>query len=1195
MGVAWLACLLAGFSSVAAQDPPCGKPDPGPLPSGAATSRAAGAFPDHGTINALVVFVQRSDDTFDDCNDITQSEIFNGRIIARQVDREICINQPHPLTAVSTTDDPVTEWPAAGVDGQGPSLPSWGPTFLAPPGAAPSSFEVGSLSHYYHLMSGGRFTLTGVVYPEVYSPALPDSSYHYRNKGGFPTGLTKLSHEILTHVGQNPHGIVFDGRFDRYRNGTHLIVDDDPAAPDGVFDMVILVFRNLNLCPYWYASGSCGGGTRPSAVSTLGVIGGNPDGFASAPLFLGGLRVTDAFPSGSGVIVQSTDRLWAIVTSAHEIGHRQISHHTSEKWDPFSIMRTSVKNGPVSMSASDRYFLGWTPTDEVSLTDIATGFPEGAPRYLMDPVLGGSALLIPSPGDERHTLVEARTWSNPYDAPPDGTLADGDWADPYLTEEGVTATRLVRCSTTVNTGGNSQSIENTGLPDRTASYAWTLTGMPHLGIAGQRPNIVFGPDDTLTPLTAFHPSLDPVPAVDRMFGVTDIQAVGSGSVSTGFDVRLWGDLLGGHGNPDAKRVLGVNQTFTTQSLARWDDWTIGGVLRLTEDLPAEPIGTPSVTMLPGASFEVETATVAFAGTPARLFPFRFGNGARFSVTGGQLFTDYVSFNHAPDADGWDGIRFVQNHLSQLTRTKVSGVASTDPLGVDVIPGAVSVYGGFLDLGYSTVSDNATAGVYVSGSGSEVLLYGDTQTQTRIRDNTGYGVVVADEGRGRLDAHSILTLNAAGGVYASGKGAVITLDAADVSGNLGPGVTAAALGEVQTVGAPSTIGDNRGGLNAVSGGAVFVGVCPTDPCAHDPNQLPENYNPALPGTYDARSVLGSVLLAEGNTWGATQSAEDLELVRDASSYLSVEPVIPAFGLRSAPSGAAAAGVDEADGAAQRIEAAPLFALTSRHLATGDTLAAGGAVLGALAEAQTGAERRAAFEAAARLFARVRPPALLAAVEGVAAAPDTASAHPWALRALVVARAEAGRWSEAETAAATLAALYAGTEHGVAGLAARVSLAVEQDDEDGAILALAALAAAHPEAEATARVGALVAAAFPRADVGGAFRAGRSAGPATAGTGPSSEAMGGAPERVAVGAVRPNPTAGTAAVSVALPRAAHVYDALGQRVAVLTAGEQAAGVCDLAVPHLPAGVYLVRVVVREAGAAPHVEVRRLTVVR
>ena len=350
------------------------------------------------------------------------------------------------------------------------------------------------------------------------------------------------------------------------------------------------------------------------------------------------------------------------------------------------------------------------------------------------------------------------------------------------------------------------------------------------------------------------------------------------------------------------------------------------------------------------------------------------------------------------------------------------------------------------------------------------------------------------------------------------------------------------------------------------------------------------------------MLGSVLLAEGNTWGAAQSAEDLELVRDASSYLSVEPVIPAFGLRSAPSGAAAAGVDEADGAAQRIEAAPLFALASRHLAAGDTLAAGGAVLGALAEAQTGAERRAAFEAAARLFARVRPPALLAAVEGVAAAPDTASAHPWALRALVVARAEAGRWSEAETAAATLAALYAGTEHGVAGLAARVSLAVEQDDEDGAILALAALAAAHPEAEATARVAALVAAAFPRADVGGAFRAGRSAGPATAGkagTGPSSEAMGGAPERVAVGAVRPNPTAGTAAVSVALPRAAHVeaavYDALGQRVAVLTAGEQAAGVCDLAVPHLPAGVYLVRVVVREAGAAPHVEVRRLTVVR
>ena len=47
----------------------------------------------------------------------------------------------------------------------------------------------------------------------------------------------------------------------------------------------------------------------------------------------------------------------------------------------------------------------------------------------------------------------------------------------------------------------------------------------------------------------------------------------------------------------------------------------------------------------------------------------------------------------------------------------------------------------------------------------------------------------------------------------------------------------------------------------------------------------------------------------------------------------------------------------------------------------------------------------------------------------------------------------------------------------------------------------------------------------------------------------------------------------------------------RVAVLATGETPPGVRDLAVPRLPAGVYLVR----EAGVAPLVEARRLTVVR
>jgi hypothetical protein len=64
-----------------------------------------------------------------------------------------------------------------------------------------------------------------------------------------------------------------------------------------------------------------------------------------------------------------------------------------------------------------------------------------------------------------------------------------------------------------------------------------------------------------------------------------------------------------------------------------------------------------------------------------------------------------------------------------------------------------------------------------------------------------------------------------------------------------------------------------------------------------------------------------------------------------------------------------------------------------------------------------------------------------------------------------------------------------------------------------------------------------------------------------------------------ALFPNPTAGAATISYYLPMAASisadVTDALGRRVATVTSGErQAAGPHTLAVPALPAGLYLVR---------------------
>ena len=84
--------------------------------------------------------------------------------------------------------------------------------------------------------------------------------------------------------------------------------------------------------------------------------------------------------------------------------------------------------------------------------------------------------------------------------------------------------------------------------------------------------------------------------------------------------------------------------------------------------------------------------------------------------------------------------------------------------------------------------------------------------------------------------------------------------------------------------------------------------------------------------------------------------------------------------------------------------------------------------------------------------------------------------------------------------------------------------------------------------------------------------------------------------ALGAPRPNPTRGAAAVAFSLPEAGPVevglYDLLGRRVATLAQGEHAAGAHEVLVGRaaLSAGVYVVRM---EAGG--FVAVQRLTVLR
>jgi hypothetical protein len=98
------------------------------------------------------------------------------------------------------------------------------------------------------------------------------------------------------------------------------------------------------------------------------------------------------------------------------------------------------------------------------------------------------------------------------------------------------------------------------------------------------------------------------------------------------------------------------------------------------------------------------------------------------------------------------------------------------------------------------------------------------------------------------------------------------------------------------------------------------------------------------------------------------------------------------------------------------------------------------------------------------------------------------------------------------------------------------------------------------------------------------------------GPEVELTLDAPGRVALHAPYPNPLAGRATLRYELPQAGHirlaVYNALGQRMALLAEGEQAAGRKEIALEagRWPSGMYFVRL---EVGGAAYT--RKLTVIR
>ncbi|MDX1420152.1 MAG: hypothetical protein R3181_09310, partial [Rubricoccaceae bacterium] len=315
-------------------------------PLAAAQTGAEGAarthpfFPDHGTLNALVLFVQHRDDAFEDCHDRTRVVEEDGRMFHPQIDDAVCHSGPDVPEATSWTDDEATEWPVYWSTGEaGPRLPQYAADgWLAPPGTPPSGYAEGSLSQYYHLNSGGRFELHGYVYPEVYIPQHDRATYRDHPQP-FANGGLRLSHEILSSPGiQAFVEAIPDAHlvFDRYRNGTNLTLEDlGDDARDGLFDLIVMVFRSNRPCRVGTYVGRGGRCLQPTASGSSS-LGSDKvylvaNGFAPSPLFLGGLEVVDNFRTGSGVWSAGGDARTAVTLTAHEIGHRQLYYQHSDE------------------------------------------------------------------------------------------------------------------------------------------------------------------------------------------------------------------------------------------------------------------------------------------------------------------------------------------------------------------------------------------------------------------------------------------------------------------------------------------------------------------------------------------------------------------------------------------------------------------------------------------------------------------------------------------------------------------------------------------------------------------------------------------------------------------------------------------------------------------------------------------------
>ena len=555
---------------------------------------------------------------------------------------------------------------------------------------------------------------------------------------------------------------------------------------------------------------------------------------------------------------------------------------------------------------------------------------------------------------------------------------------------------------------------------------------------------------------------------------------------------------------------------------------------------------------------------------------------------------------------------------------VNGATLTERYASQGWSGVVVTGTALLD-GVTVEQTTGAAGVHVSGKGASATLTGNTLVQL----NDGAGVRADVGGFVSIDDDGVIIQANAEGVVASGTDSRALVTGGQISNSTsGPAFRATLGGWVGVYRDPGYLASGTasltlnppvqafsnfggglyatGGSGKLTGGVVESGdfVCVQEPCPSIGNHSFTNNN--VGPAFDALAGEASRVLAPQNYWG-TSVRGNIETSASGSGLVEIDPILtapPSFApedtapslVLSQPASRGvvmSAGADPAE-PQQAVRGGQLWERLTEaetRARAGQADAAGALLLLAYQQATTDDERLAASEAAGRVLALAQPAALMAWAESTASLPG--QDRPWARRALAIALSTQARYTEAAAVARELAdedgaaPTPQALAHQARGLSLAVEIAVAAGDGPSARASLSALAEVDPVGAAEMALS--VAVAFPEMPVALTARVAGVA--AKAGAATASEA--------AYLSVAPNPSAGVVRVSLSgepgTEATVAVFDALGREVTVLHDGP-ATGDLSLSLDGalLPAGLYVVRAVVRSVARGTSVTAQTISII-